>query len=114
MKAWQSQTNQKKEPGKAKLCLWLLCASALISTFSVRSHSLGQSKNNGLTAFPDHYRINRFRDDRLKYVLKELFSQAVLLLDYCRKLTTSENLQQGTKESLGFNKKSNFPKDPKK
>jgi hypothetical protein len=47
-------------------------------------------------------------------VLKELFSQAVLLLDYCRKLTTSENLQQGTKESLGFNKKSNFPKDPKK
>lgn len=46
---------------------------------------------------PDHNSINRFRGDRLKPVLKEVFSQVVLLLDEAGYLDIKDISTDGTK-----------------
>jgi transposase len=48
-------------------------------------------------SYPDHNTINRFRSDRLKGVLKEVFSQVVLLLVDNGVITLKEVYLDGTK-----------------
>lgn len=53
---------------------------------------------------PDHNTINRFRSDRLKGVLKEVFSQVVLLLVESGHLDLKEVYTDGTKIEANANK----------
>ena len=53
---------------------------------------------------PDHNTINRFRSDRLKNVLKEVFSQVVLLLAESGHLDLKEVYTDGTKIEANANK----------
>ena len=53
---------------------------------------------------PDHNTINRFRSDRLKNVLKEVFSQVVLLLAKSGHIDLREAYTDGTKIEANANK----------
>ena len=53
---------------------------------------------------PDHNTINRFRSERLKNVLKEVFSQVVLLLAQSGHLDLQEAYTDGTKIEANANK----------
>ncbi len=53
---------------------------------------------------PDHNTINRFRSDRLKHVLKEVFSQVVLLLAASGHLELKDAFTDGTKIEANANK----------
>lgn len=54
--------------------------------------------------YPDHNTINRFRSDRLKGVLKEVFSQVVLLLVDSGVITLKEAYLDGTKIEANANR----------
>jgi len=53
---------------------------------------------------PDHHTINRFRSERLKKVLEEIFSQIVMLLIEARQLSLKEVYVDGTKIEANANK----------
>jgi transposase len=53
---------------------------------------------------PDHNTINRFRSDRLKNVLKEVFSQVVLMLNESGHLDLKDIYTDGTKIEANANK----------
>ena len=53
---------------------------------------------------PNHNTINRFRSARLKYVLKEVFSQVVLLLTESGHLGLKDAYTDGTKIEANANK----------
>ena len=53
---------------------------------------------------PDHNTINRFRSDRLKNVLKEVFSQVVLLLAESGHIELKDAYTDGTKIEANANK----------
>ena len=55
-------------------------------------------------SYPDHNTINRFRSDRLKGVLKEVFSQVVLLLVENEIITLKEAYLDGTKIEANANR----------
>jgi hypothetical protein len=55
-------------------------------------------------SYPDHNTINRFRNDRLKGVLKEVFSQVVLLLVEKGIITLKEAYLDGTKIEVNANR----------
>ena len=54
--------------------------------------------------YPDHNSINRFRGDRLNGVLKEIFSQVVLLLVEKGIITLKEAYLDGTKIEANANR----------
>ena len=53
---------------------------------------------------PDHNSINRFRSDRLKYALKTVFSQVVLMLHEAGHLNIKELYTDGTKLEANANR----------
>lgn len=53
---------------------------------------------------PDHHTINRFRSERLKDTIKELFSQVVLLLAEAGMISLKELYTDGTKIEANANK----------
>lgn len=53
---------------------------------------------------PDHHTINRFRSERLRHVLQEVFSQVVLLLADAGHLTLKEVFTDGTKIEANANR----------
>jgi len=53
---------------------------------------------------PDHHTINRFRSERLKKVLEEIFSQIVMLLVEAGQLSLKEIYVDGTKIEANANK----------
>jgi len=53
---------------------------------------------------PDHHTINRFRSERLRHVLQEVFSQVVLLLADAGHLTLKEVFTDGTKMEANANR----------
>jgi len=53
---------------------------------------------------PDHHTINRFRSERLKENIKELFSQVVLLLAEAGMISLREVYTDGTKIEANANK----------
>jgi len=55
-------------------------------------------------SYPDHNTINRFRSDRLNGVLKEIFSQVVLLLVEQGTITLKEAYLDGTKIEANANR----------
>jgi transposase len=55
-------------------------------------------------AYPDHNTINRFRSDRLNGVLKQIFSQVVLLLAENGHITLKEAFLDGTKIEASANR----------
>ncbi len=55
-------------------------------------------------SYPDHNTINRFRSDRLKGVLKQVFSQVVLLLIEAGHVTLKEVYLDGTKIEANANR----------
>jgi len=55
-------------------------------------------------SYPDHNTINRFRSDRLKGVLREVFSQVVLLLIDHGHITLKEAYLDGTKIEANANR----------
>jgi hypothetical protein len=55
-------------------------------------------------SYPDHNTINRFRSERLKGVLKEVFSQVVLLLVEKGTITLKEAYLDGTKIEANANR----------
>ncbi|MCK5674592.1 MAG: IS1182 family transposase [Spirochaetales bacterium] len=55
-------------------------------------------------SYPDHNTINRFRSDRLKGVLKEVFSQVILLLVDQGHITLKEAYLDGTKIEANANR----------
>ena len=55
-------------------------------------------------SYPDHNTINRFRSDRLRSVLKEVFSQVVLLLYDHGHITLKEAYLDGTKIEANANR----------
>ncbi|MCJ7448001.1 MAG: transposase [Bacteroidales bacterium] len=55
-------------------------------------------------SYPDHNTINRFRSERLKGVLKEVFSQVVLLLVEKGIITLKEAYLDGTKIEANANR----------
>jgi transposase len=55
-------------------------------------------------SYPDHNTINRFRSERLKGVLKEVFSQVVLLLYDHGQITLREACLDGTRIEANANR----------
>jgi transposase len=55
-------------------------------------------------ARPDHHTINRFRSERLKDVLKEVFAQVVLMLNESKHLDLKEVYTDGTKIEANANR----------
>jgi transposase len=55
-------------------------------------------------ARPDHHTINRFRSERLKEVLKEVFAQVVLMLNESAHLDLKEVYTDGTKIEANANR----------
>lgn len=53
---------------------------------------------------PDHHTINRFRTERLRLVVKEVFAQVVLLLSDAGHLTIREVFTDGTKMEANANR----------
>src|ERR1700677_11589 len=55
-------------------------------------------------SYPDHHTINRFRGDRLKDVLKEVFTQVVLLLVESNHVDLKDAYTDGTKIEANANR----------
>ena len=53
---------------------------------------------------PDHHTVNRFRSERLRHVLQEVFSQVVLLLADAGQLSLKEVFTDGTKIEANANR----------
>ncbi len=92
-----------------KMLLKLLVYAYLSNVYSSRKLELLCKENipmMWLTAMnqPDHNTINRFRSDRLKNVLKEVFSQVVLLLAESGHLDLKDAFNDGTKIEANANK----------
>ena len=92
-----------------RLMLKILVYGYLTNLYSSRKIEQAVTQNihfmwlSGMS-FPDHNTINRFRSDRLKGVLKEVFSQVVLLLVEKGIITLKEAYLDGTKIEANANR----------
>jgi transposase len=92
-----------------RLLLKLLVYGYLTNQYSSRKIEQSAKQNvhfmwlSGMS-YPDHNTINRFRSDRLKGVLKEVFSQVVLLLVEQGTITLKEAYLDGTKIEANANR----------
>lgn len=92
-----------------RLLLKVLVYGYLTNQYSSRKIEQALSQNihfmwlSGMS-YPDHNTINRFRSDRLKGVLKEVFSQVVLLLVEKGVITLKEAYLDGTKIEANANR----------
>lgn len=96
-------------PYHPKMLLKLLVYSYINNIYSSRKIEAFAQENvpaMWLVAMnrPDHNTINRFRSDRLKNVLKEVFSQVVLLFAESGHLDLKEAYTDGTKIEANANK----------
>lgn len=55
-------------------------------------------------SYPDHHTINRFRSERLKHVLKEVFAQVVFLLNETGQIELKDIYTDGTKIEANANR----------
>jgi transposase len=85
-----------------RMLLKVLIYSYLCNIFSSRKMESALKENihfmwlSGMS-YPDHNTLNRFRSDRLKDVLKEIFAQVVLLLVESGHVSLQEIYVDGTK-----------------
>lgn len=85
-----------------RMLLKVLIYSYLCNVFSSRKMESALKENiqfmwlSGMS-YPDHNTLNRFRSDRLKDVLKEIFAQVVLLLVESGHISLHEIYVDGTK-----------------
>jgi transposase len=92
-----------------RLLLKLLVYGYLTNLYSSRKMEQAAKQNihfmwlSGMS-YPDHNTINRFRCDRLKGILKEIFSQVVLLLIDSGVITLKEAYLDGTKIEANANR----------
>jgi transposase len=92
-----------------RLMLKILVYGYLTNQYSSRKIEQAVTQNihfmwlSGMS-YPDHNTINRFRIDRLKGVLKEVFSQVVLLLVEKGIITLKEAYLDGTKIEANANR----------
>src|SRR5674476_1021671 len=89
--------------------LWILVNGSLANQYSLsESAPPAKLKIHGerlsAMSYPDHNTINRFRGDRLNGVLKEIFSQVVLLLVEKGIITLKEAYLDGTKIEANANR----------
>jgi transposase len=92
-----------------RLLLKLLVYGYLSNQYSSRKIEQAAKQNIhfmwlSAMSYPDHNTINRFRSDRLKGVLKEVFSQVVLLLVDSGVITLKEAYLDGTKIEANANR----------
>ena len=92
-----------------RLLLKLLVYGYLSNQYSSRKIEQAAKQNIhfmwlSAMSYPDHNTINRFRSDRLKGVLKEVFSQVVLLLVEKGIITLKEAYLDGTKIEANANR----------
>src|SRR4030066_570322 len=92
-----------------RLLLKLLVYGYLSNQYSSRKIEQAAKQNVhfmwlSAMSYPDHNTINRFRSDRLKGVLKEVFSQVVLLLVDSGVITLKEAYLDGTKIEANANR----------
>jgi len=92
-----------------RLLLKLLVYGYLTNLFSSRKIEQAAKQNVhfmwlSAMSYPDHNTINRFRSDRLKGVLKEVFSQVVLLLVEQGIITLKDAYLDGTKIEANANR----------
>jgi transposase len=92
-----------------RLLLKLLVYGYLSNQYSSRKIEQAAKQNIhfmwlSAMSYPDHNTINRFRGDRLKGVLKEVFSQVVLLLVESGVITLKEAYLDGTKIEANANR----------
>jgi len=92
-----------------RLLLKLLVYGYLSNQYSSRKIEQAAKQNVhfmwlSAMSYPDHNTINRFRSDRLKGVLKEVFSQVVLLLVEKEIITLKEAYLDGTKIEANANR----------
>jgi transposase len=92
-----------------RLMLKILVYGYLTNQYSSRKLEQAVTQNiyfmwlSGMS-YPDHNTINRFRSERLKSVLKEVFSQVVLLLVEKGIITLKEAYLDGTKIEANANR----------
>jgi transposase len=92
-----------------RLMLKILVYGYLTNLYSSRKIEQAVTQNihfmwlSGMS-YPDHNTINRFRSDRLKGVLREVFSQVVLLLVEKGIITLKEAYLDGTKIEANANR----------
>jgi transposase len=92
-----------------RLMLKVLVYGYLTNLYSSRKIEQALTQNihfmwlSGMS-YPDHNTINRFRSDRLKGVLKEVFSQVVLLLVEKGTITLKAAYLDGTKIEANANR----------
>lgn len=92
-----------------RLLLKLLVYGYLTNQYSSRKIEQAAKQNLhfmwlSAMSYPDHNTINRFRSDRLKGVLREVFSQVVLLLVDSGVITLKEAYLDGTKIEANANR----------
>jgi len=92
-----------------RLMLKILVYGYLTNLYSSRKIEQAVTQNINFMwlsamTYPDHNTINRFRSDRLKGVLKEVFSQVVLLLVEKGIITLKEAYLDGTKIEANANR----------
>ena len=92
-----------------RLLLKLLVYGYLTNQYSSRKIEQAAKQNVhfmwlSAMSYPDHNTINRFRSDRLKGVLKEVFNQVVLLLVEKGIITLKEAYLDGTKIEANANR----------
>jgi transposase len=92
-----------------RLLLKLLVYGYLSNQYSSRKIEQAAKQNIhfmwlSAMSYPDHNTINRFRSDRLKGVLREVFSQVVLLLVEQGIITLKEAYLDGTKIEANANR----------
>jgi len=92
-----------------RLLLKLLVYGYLSNQYSSRKIEQATKQNIhfmwlSAMSYPDHNTINRFRSDRLNGVLKEIFSQVVLLLVEQGTITLKEAYLDGTKIEANANR----------
>jgi len=92
-----------------RLLLKLLVYGYLSNQYSSRKIEQASKQNIhfmwlSAMSYPDHNTINRFRSDRLKGVLREVFSQVVLLLVEKGIITLKEAYLDGTKIEANANR----------
>jgi len=92
-----------------RLLLKLLVYGYLSNQYSSRKIEQATKQNIhfmwlSAMSYPDHNTINRFRSDRLNGVLKEIFSQVVLLLMEQGIITLKEAYLDGTKIEANANR----------
>jgi len=92
-----------------KMLLKILVYSYLNNSYSSRKIEAGCKENihlmwlSGMSR-PDHNTINRFRSERLKNVLKEIFAQVVMLLSQSGQVSLKEIYVDGTKMEAQANR----------